>query len=106
MMPGPVAVVATAGNITATQTLTVTAAVVAPPTPATALASISTQVVRMWGLSAGTWTMYDPADTVGSDLTSLTAGGGYFIKVNNACTLTSGGFTYNLVAGWNLIGWR
>jgi hypothetical protein len=70
------------------------------------LSGISTQVVRVWGLSAGTWTMYDPADTVGTDLASLTAGQGYFIKVSNACTLIYGGFTYNLVAGWNLIGWR
>ena len=70
------------------------------------LSGISTQVVRVWGLSAGTWTMYDPADTVGTDLASLTAGQGYFIKVSNACTLIYGGFTYTLVAGWNLIGWR
>jgi hypothetical protein len=78
----------------------------APETVQTQLSTISTQLVRVWGLSGGVWTMYDPADTIGSDLTSLVAGKGYFVNVNTACTLTYGGYSYTLDAGWNLIGWR
>jgi len=40
-----------------------------------------------------------------SDLASLEKGKGYWIKVSEDCTLIYGGNTYNLKAGWNLIGW-
>ena len=78
----------------------------APPTAASALATISTNLVRVWGYSGGTWSMYDPADAAGSNLASLTSGSGYWINVNAAVTLIYGGYSYALSTGWNLIGWR
>jgi hypothetical protein len=69
-------------------------------------AGISSQLVRIWGYSGGTWSMYDPADAAGSNLATLVAGNGYWINVNAACTLIYGGYSYPLSAGWNLIGWR
>jgi hypothetical protein len=78
----------------------------APPTVASALAGIASKLVRVWGYSDGTWSMYDPADAAGSNLTTLTAGKGYWINVSEAVTLIYGGYSYALSAGWNLIGWR
>ena len=78
----------------------------APPTVASATAGISSQLVRIWGYSGGTWSMYDPADAAGSNLASLTSGAGYWINANAACTLIYGGYSYALSTGWNLIGWR
>jgi len=69
-------------------------------------AGISSQLVRVWGYSGGTWYMYDPADAAGSNLATLTSGNGYWINVSEACTLIYGGYSYPLSAGWNLIGWR
>ena len=69
-------------------------------------ASISSQLVRIWGYSGGTWSMYDPADAAGSNLTTLVSGNGYWVNVNAACTLIYGGYSYPLSTGWNLIGWR
>lgn len=68
-------------------------------------ASISSQLVRVWGYSGGTWYMYDPADAAGSNLATLTSGNGYWINVSADCTLVYGGFHKALSAGWNLIGW-
>lgn len=67
--------------------------------------SISSQLVRVWGYSGGTWSMYDPADAAGSNLATLASGSGYWINVNAACTLIYGGFSKALSTGWNLIGW-
>jgi len=70
------------------------------------LSAISVQLVRVWGYSNGTWSMYDPADAAGSNLASLTSGAGYWVNVNQACTLIYSGYSYALSTGWNLIGWR
>lgn len=80
----------------------------APQTVASVLAPLGDNLVRVWGFDAATqtWKLYDPAVPGLSDLSVLTAGQGYFIKVNAAQTLTVGTFQYNLVAGWNNIGWR
>jgi hypothetical protein len=78
---------------------------VAPATTQSQTASISSQLVRVWGYSGGTWYMYDPADAAGSNLTTLTSGNGYWINVSADCTLVYGGFHKALSAGWNLIGW-
>jgi hypothetical protein len=66
-------------------------------------ASISSQLVRIWGYSNGTWSMYDPADAAGSTLTTMASGSGYWVNVNAACTLVYGGYNKALSAGWNLI---
>ncbi|MBE0481262.1 MAG: IPT/TIG domain-containing protein, partial [Dehalococcoidia bacterium] len=78
----------------------------AAPTVASALATVADELVRVWGYFAGEWQMYDPADEVGSDLDNLTPGRGYWVKVSEDCTLIYGGFSYELTAGWNNIGWR
>ena len=78
----------------------------APPTVASAMTSISAQLIRVWGYAAGVWEMYDPADVPGSDLAALTAGRGYWVKVTEDVTLIFGGNTYDLTAPWYLLGWR
>ena len=103
LAPGVQVILATDGMYTATTFFTLTAA---PVTIGTQLAGISTQLVRVWGYTGGTWYLYDPADLAGSDLTTLTSGAGYWINVNAACTLIYGAYSYTLSAGWNLIGWR
>lgn len=96
-------VIATAGATSATTFFTITAA---PATVASAVASISDELVRVWGYTtADGWQMYDPADVVGSDLASLTAGRGYWIKVDADVTLIFGGNSWDLSTGWNLMGW-
>jgi len=77
----------------------------APATTKIQTASIASQLVRVWGYSDGTWSMYDPADAAGSNLATLASTSGYWINVNAACNLVSGGFHKALSAGWNLIGW-
>jgi len=99
---GPVAIQVIAGSQTGSTFFTVTAGAA---TTSSALASISSQLVRVWGYSGGTWSFYDPADIAGSDLTTLTSTNGYWIDVNAACTLLYGSFNKALSTGWNLVGW-
>jgi hypothetical protein len=58
------------------------------------------------GEGTGGWTTYNPTwpDDYNT-LSELTQGLGYWIKVSSDCTLTCGNFTWQLKAGWNLIGW-
>ena len=92
------------GGTVATADLKVTKAAI---TVATALKSIEAKYEKVWGFDAATqsWKVYDPAAPEVSDLASLEQGKGYWIKVSEDCTLIYGGNTYNLKAGWNLIGW-
>ncbi len=94
---------ATVNAVTATTFFTVSTAA---PTVATATNTISSNLLRVWGYT-GTdgWQMYDPSDTVGSDLTGLTKGRGYWFSVDEACTMVYGGNSYPMDAGWNLKGW-
>jgi hypothetical protein len=103
LAPGATVVEATDDTSTATTFFTLNQGVA---TVQSQTASISSYLVRIWGYSGGTWYMYDPADAAGSNLATLTSGAGYWINVNAACTLVSGGYSYALSAGWNLIGWR
>jgi hypothetical protein len=93
----------TVAGIIATTAFTIS---VAPPSVAGATASISTQLVRVWGYAAGAWEMFDPADVPGSDLASLTPGRGYWISVSEDVNLLFAANSYDLTTGWNLIGWR
>jgi len=65
------------------------------------LANISDKLIIAWGYSGGEWKMYDPNDSLGSTLTGMSSGSGYWIKVSDDCTL----YTRQLTKGWNLIGW-
>jgi len=72
------------------------------PTPVEeALSTISNDLVRVWSYCDGEWTMYDPVDPLGSTLTGLVRGRGYWIKVSDDCTL----IFRDLAPGWNNIGW-
>ncbi len=66
-----------------------------------ALASIADKLIRVWGFYNGEWEMYDPNDTLGSNLTGLVSGRAYWIKVSGDCTL----IFRDLQSGWNNIGW-
>jgi len=104
----------TAGGVTATAALTLTAAVVQPTvvTVASGFNSIASQLVSnyvVWSFNNQTkeWLFNDT--TVGAPtptLTSLTAGAAYYFEVGSDCTLTYNGHTYTLYAGWNSIGWQ
>ena len=65
------------------------------------LASIRDKLIIVWGYSGGQWQMYDPNDGLGSTLSGMMSGSGYWIKVSDDCTLSS----RQLTKGWNLIGW-
>jgi hypothetical protein len=93
----------TVAGVTATTAFTIS---VAPPSVAGAMASISAQLVRVWGYAAAVWQMYDPADVPGSDLAALTPGRGYWVSVSEDVTLLFAANRYDLTTGWNLIGWR
>ena len=67
----------------------------------TAMATVSDDLIRVWGFSDGVWRMYDPLDPLGSTLTGLVSGRGYWVKVSRDCAL----IFRDLSAGWNNIGW-
>jgi len=101
---GPAVVALTIGGVTGSVALTVGTAAI---TPGVALAGIQGLYVRVWGFNASTqaWQLYDPAAPAVSDLTALTKGQGYWIKMTQATTLVYGANSYALAVGWNLIGW-
>lgn len=74
---------------------------------AESLSPLGSNLVRVWGFDAATqkFQLYDPAAASLSDLTKLKKGQGYWILVNQAQTVTLVNDSYNLSAGWNLIGW-
>ncbi|MBM3131552.1 MAG: hypothetical protein FJZ95_00765 [Chloroflexi bacterium] len=104
---GGQAVSATVGTATATTSFTIVAGGAAAVSPATATSTIASQLMIMWTFDAATqtWKVYDPAPGATSDITSMTVGQGYWIKVSEDCTMTYGNKTYNLKQGWNLPGW-
>jgi len=64
------------------------------------------QLIVVYGFHDGNWTWYNPdwpADQ--NTLATLYMGTGYWINVSEACALIYGANTYELDAGWNLIGW-
>ena len=71
-----------------------------------ALSSIQGKYTIIWGFEAGGWVLYDPgAPAYVNTLQILETGKGYWIYVTEDCTLVYDKNTYNLFAGWNLIGW-
>jgi uncharacterized repeat protein (TIGR02543 family) len=64
---------------------------------ATQIASIISNVDSLWAYRGGVWAANMPYMLIGA---------GYFIHMKAPATLSYGGFTYPLIAGWNLIGWR
>jgi hypothetical protein len=93
------------GSDTATTFFTVSAAAASV---ATQLASVSNELVIVWTYTADGWQLYDPADPIGSDLASLSDGGGYWIKVTEACTVIYLGKSRIITPdanGWAMMGW-
>ena len=77
------------------------------------LESILGKLVIAYGYKAGEgvggWTVYNPEWAVAhpewNTLTTLYVGRGYWLNVAEGCDLTYGANTYELDAGWNLVGW-
>ncbi|MFC1955407.1 hypothetical protein ACFLWZ_02565 [Chloroflexota bacterium] len=58
------------------------------------------------GEGTGGWTVYNPLwPSQMNSLKTLYVARGYWINVNQACSLQFGSNLYELDAGWNLIGW-
>jgi len=85
----------------------------ANPDVATGLAAISSKLLLVYGYSGGAgiggWTVHNPewatTHPEWNSLTTLYMGRGYWLSVSGVCDLTYGANTYELDAGWNLIGW-
>jgi CSLREA domain-containing protein len=77
--------------------------------PATALAPLGTNLVRVWGFDNATkeWSFFDPRPgfAAANSIKELVTGRVYWINVKIDQTVTLGSGTYSLSAGWNLIGW-
>ena len=77
------------------------------------LASLGDRLVIAYGYKAsegvGGWTVYNPEWAMThpdwNTLTTLYMGRGYWINVEEACSLEYDTQVYGLDAGWNLIGW-
>lgn len=99
-------VIATCGAQTASGTFEITPA---PVPVSVALITIDGRYSIVWGFEAETqsWRLYDPAaPTFVNTLESLETGKAYWIHVTEDVIIVYGGNRYNLVEGWNLIGWR
>ncbi len=49
-------------------------------------ASIAGKYISVWAYINGQWKSYDPDQPFFSDWTTMTPGGGYWIKTSEACT--------------------
>jgi len=71
--------------------------------------SISGKFNSVWAYSAG-WTVYDPQNPDFSDLSTMEAGRGYWIAMNEPGSLTGAGTSpsqpVSLNSGWNLVGYN
>jgi len=97
-------------NKSVTANFVVQSAPVDNPAVEVGFASISDHLVTAYGYKAGEgtggWTIYNPAwPAQQNSLKTLYRGRGYWINVSQARALHWGDETYQLDAGWNLIGW-
>jgi uncharacterized protein YjiK len=74
------------------------------------LDSIIDKVISVWAYENGSWQVYDPNNPDFSDLTTMEAGRGYWVNMNETATLTISGSTpsnsIDLSTGWNLVGYN
>ncbi len=74
------------------------------------LNAISGKYESVWAFIGGTWKVYDPQNPGFSDLATMEAGWGYWIKMTEAATLNVSGSissdSIDLVSGWNLVGYN
>ena len=77
--------------------------------PATGLAPIGDDLVRLWQYDNATqaWTFYDPRpEFAGANtVTELVNGAIYWVKVDSTVTVILNGKQVTLFAGWNLVVW-
>lgn len=106
--------VATTLNVTGAPAVTATLAIIAAPPPIASSLSplldsngVNHNLVRVWAYDAsrGVFLLYDPILPGASDLRALTVGQGYWVRVKQSGRIRLGSGEYELVAGWNLIGW-
>ena len=80
------------------------------PSISTVLASISGKVISVWAFKGNEWKIYNPADSEGSELTTMEAGWAYWINMNDVGTLEFTGSApinaITLSSGWNLVGYN
>ena len=71
------------------------------------LATIAGKYASVWGYDSRRqkWLLHVPGAPAISDLQVLQQGKGYWLNATEAVTLTYGGDTWSLEAGWNLLGW-
>jgi hypothetical protein len=74
------------------------------------LAPLSGLYQSVWSYNNGSWILYTPDNPGFSDLTEMTSGKGYWIKMNGAANFSVSGTTppisINLNSGWNLVGFN
>ncbi len=74
------------------------------------LSSISGKYESVWAFQDNTWKVYDPASPGFSDLITMEAGWGYWIKMTEEANFSVSGSTPSntipLVSGWNLVGYN
>ncbi len=63
---------------------------------------------KVWTFDSKTkeWLVYDIAEGAPDQFDTLVTGQGYWVEVTADCTLTYSSYTYDLINGWNLIGWQ
>ncbi len=63
---------------------------------------------KVWTFDSKTkeWLVYDIASGAPDQFDTLLTGQGYWVEVTEDCTLTYSAYTYDLIKGWNLIGWQ
>jgi hypothetical protein len=95
---------ATVGSVRATITVNV---VEAAATVESVLASVAGKYTIVWHFESATqkWQFYAPEIAAQSTLSTLEKGKGYLIKAGEPASFTYGANTYNLVPGWNSLGW-
>jgi hypothetical protein len=74
------------------------------------LSSISGKYTSVWAYIDNTWKVYDPVNPCFSDLTTMEAGRGYWVEMNESATMIVAGLvpsnSTNLVNGSNLVGYN
>ncbi len=74
------------------------------------LSSILGKYVSVWAYIDGSWKVYDPDNPGFSDLTTMEAGRGYWVNMNEDASLNVSGSapsnSISLVSAWNLVGYN
>ena len=77
---------------------------------ASVLSSISGKYTSVWTFIDNTWKVYDPVNPGFSDLTTMEAGRGYWVEMNESATMIVAGLvpsnSTDLVNGSNLVGYN